>query len=292
MRILVIGGTGFISAHVVRQLVSHEHSVTVFHRGSTQALLPDSVCHIVNPQSAIPIEVYPAQILDLHPDIVILAVTMGAPDAAAAMKAFADYAGRIVLLSSGDVYQAYGRFAGIEGGAVDNELLKETAPLRSVLFPYRGKASSRGDLNYWYEKILAERAVLSIARLPGTVLRLPKVYGPGGNQNLATVYRNSLHREWRWTHGYVENVAAAIVLAATHPAAMGGIYNIGESYTPTIGERLAWLPLSTSAPDLDTHFDFRQNVAFDTSRIRCELGYREIISEKEGALRTLESSSH
>jgi nucleoside-diphosphate-sugar epimerase len=74
-------------------------------------------------------------------------------------------------------------------------LLTENAPLRSVLFPYRKKATSPEVLDYWYKKILAERAVLGIADLPGTILRLPKVYGPGGNENLATVYRYRHHPE-------------------------------------------------------------------------------------------------
>jgi nucleoside-diphosphate-sugar epimerase len=127
--------------------------------------------------------------------------------------------------------------------------------------------------------------------LPGTVLRLPKVYGPGRNDDLATVYHYRHHPKWRWTHGFVENVAAAVELAATHPAAIGRVYNIGEAYTPTIAERLASLPPSTIEPDLSSQFDFAQDIACDTSRIRVELGYCEIIPEKEVLLRTLRSSS-
>jgi nucleoside-diphosphate-sugar epimerase len=201
-------------------------------------------------------------------------------------------AGRIVLLSSGDVYLAYGRFTGTEPGPIDKGLLTEDAPLRSVLFPYRHKASSPEALEYWYEKILAERAVLNAPDLPGTVLRLPKVYGPGGNEDLATVYRYRHHPNWRWTHGFVENVAAAVELAAIHPVAGGRIYNVGEAYTPTTAERLAWLPPSTIEPDLISQFDFAQDIAYDTSRIRVELGYCEIVPEKEGLLRTLRSSSN
>jgi nucleoside-diphosphate-sugar epimerase len=176
--------------------------------------------------------------------------------------------------------------------SIDKGLLTEDAPLRSVLFPYRHKASSPEALEYWYEKILAERAVLNAPDLPGTVLRLPKVYGPGGNEDLATVYRYRHHPNWRWTHGFVENVAAAVELAAIHPVAGGRIYNVGEAYTPMTAERLAWLPPSTIEPDLSSQFDFAQDIAYDTSRIRVELGYCEIVPEKEGLLRTLRSSSN
>ena len=40
MRILVIGGTGFIGPHLVRRLSQMGHSVSVFHRGKTEADLP------------------------------------------------------------------------------------------------------------------------------------------------------------------------------------------------------------------------------------------------------------
>jgi nucleoside-diphosphate-sugar epimerase len=239
-----------------------------------------------------PIQRFPAELFEFKPDVVILTVAMGAVDARAAVEAFAGRAGRIVLLSSGDVYRAYGRFTGTEPGPIDKGLLTEDAPLRSVLFPYRHKASSPEALEYWYEKILAERAVLNAPDLPGTVLRLPKVYGPGGNEDLATVYRYRHHPNWRWTHGFVENVAAAVELAAIHPVAGGRIYNVGEAYTPTTAERLAWLPPSTIEPDLSSQFDFAQDIAYDTSRIRVELGYCEIVPEKEGLLRTLRSSSN
>lgn len=291
VRILVIGGTGFIGAHVVRQMASHGHCVAVYHRGLTQAALPGSVQHFIDSSSVMPILDFPGELFAFKPDVVILTVTMGAADAEAAMKAFRGHAGRIVLLSSGDVYWAYGRFAGVETGPVQKELLTEDSPLRSVLFPYRHKASSPDALEYWYEKILAERAVLGATDLPATVLRLPKVYGPGGNERLATVYRHRQHPEWRWTHGFVENVAAAIELAATHPSAAGRTYNVGEEYTPTVAERLAWLPNSNIDPDVSSQSDFAQNLAYDTSRIRKELGYCELIAEKDAALRTLSAEA-
>jgi nucleoside-diphosphate-sugar epimerase len=46
MRVLIIGGTGFIGQWIVRALVENEHEVRVFHRGSTTAALPPSVSHI------------------------------------------------------------------------------------------------------------------------------------------------------------------------------------------------------------------------------------------------------
>jgi len=287
----------------VRQLAGHDHQVAVYHRGQTRAVLPAQVQQFTDASSVMPIQKFPAKLFEFRPEVVILTITMGAVDGHAAADAFRGRAGRLVLVSSGDVYRAYGRFVRIEPGPIDrglpngmlhgaspnSGLLNEDAPLRSVLFPYRHKAPSPQALEYWYEKILAERAVFSAADLPGTVLRLPKVYGPGSNDDLATVYRYRGHPNWRWTHGFVENIAAAVELAAIHPSAGGRIYNVGEIYTPTVAERLAGLPPSSIEPDLSCAFDFTQDIAYDTTRIRSELGYREPVPEKEALQRTLES---
>ena len=88
----------------------------------------------------------------------------------------------------------------------------------------------------------------------------------------------------------MENKAAAIVLAALHPAAVGRTYNVGEEYTPTIGERLAKLPESRVPTSVETKFNFEQDVTYDTARIRKELGYREIVPEEEAMQQTLEVS--
>ena len=284
MRLLVIGGTKFIGPHVVRQLAAGGHRVTVFHRGATEAALPSGVEHIHDLAAGIPVVTFPASLLEQPFDIVIHMIPMGEDDALAAVAAFRHRVSRLVVLSSGDVYLAYGRFTELEPGPVEESPLTEQAPLRSVLYPYR-KAASPGDWMYRYEKILVERTVLREPTLPGVVLRLPKVYGPGGNADLATMYGCRAWPHWRWTHGYVENVAHAIVLAALHPRA-SGIYNVGEERTPSVAERLADLPRS-SLPDMAMTANFAQNLVYDTSRIRHELGYTDIVEYGEGLRRTV-----
>lgn len=286
VRFLIIGGTKFIGPHVGRQLVEQGHEVVVYHRGQTEASLPAAVRHIRSPQAAIPVLSFSEQVRAERFDVVVHMVAMGEADARVAVETFRGRAGRLVVLSSGDVYRAYGRFIGLEPGPLEAGPLHEESPLRSVLYPYRKQAPSPTDWTYSYEKILVERAVLGDP-LPGTVVRLPKVYGPGGNADLATVYSMRNHPQWRWTHGYVENVAAAIVLAATHPAAAGRVYNVGEEHTPTVAERLAGLPSSNVPIDESSTYNFAQDIVYDTSRIRTELGYKEIVPYEEGLRRTL-----
>ncbi len=63
--------------------------------------------------------------------------------------------------------------------------------------------------------------------IEGTVLRLPFVYGPGDYQHRIFEYLKRMddkrpailldqkRARWRWTWGYVKDVAAAIACAAT-----------------------------------------------------------------------------
>jgi nucleoside-diphosphate-sugar epimerase len=290
MRILVIGGTKFIGPHVVRQLAAQGHSVTVYHRGQTEADLPATVRHVHDPAATRPVVAFPKELFDPVPDVVIHMIPMGEHDARAATQAFRGRARRLVALSSGDVYLAYGRFTGLEPGPIADGPLNESSPLRTVLYPYRKEARSADDWVYSYEKILVERMVLEVPALDGVILRLPKVYGPGENADLATVYQFRHQPLWRWTHGYVENVAAAIVLAAVHPAAAGQIFNVGEEVTPSVAERLKDLPASSVVQTTSMPANFKQNIVYDTSRIRRNLGYHEPVPYLEGLRRTMQLS--
>jgi nucleoside-diphosphate-sugar epimerase len=102
---------------------------------------------------------------------------------------------------------------------------------------------------------------------------------------------------WRWTHGYAEDVAEAVVLAATDPGAAGRTYNVGEPETPTWTERLADLAAAAewhgrivtqpSAGEQQFPPDPRQDLVMDSRRIREELGYREVTPRQEGYRRTV-----
>jgi nucleoside-diphosphate-sugar epimerase len=288
-RVLVVGGTGFIGPWVVRGLCEAGCRVTVFHRGAHRAELPAVIHEVVHRSAAMPVVDFPGEIVEIRPEIVVHMIAMGQADARAAVVTFAGYARRFVVLSSGDVYRAYGRFTGLEPGPIEKGPLTEDSPLRGVLYPYRAQAKTCEDLAHYYEKILVEDEFLRGSGSTATILRLPKVYGPVGNSDLRTVYAWRNHPNWRWTHGYVENVAAAIVLAAIHPAAGGRVYNVGEEHTPAVGERLASLPGSNIEPSDDEGRNFEQDIVYDSTRLRRELGYKEPVAYSEGIRRTLAS---
>jgi nucleoside-diphosphate-sugar epimerase len=230
----------------------------------------------------------------------------------AAVARFAGVARRMVALSSGDVYRAYGRLLGSEPGPPEPVPLDERAPLREKFFPYRNTAAGPSDWAYHYEKILAERAVLSSQALAGTVLRLPAVYGPGDpyrrlrpyikrmNDARPAILLDELHAAWRWTHGYVENVAAAIARSVVDGRAAGRVYNIGEAETPTVAGRVRqvarqanWegpivpLPSERLPQHLRSPYEPRQDLVLDVQRFSAELDFTEPVTKEEGIRRTM-----
>ena len=134
----------------------------------------------------------PEELRAYGPEIVLHMIAMGQHDAEAARIAFVEIARRVVVLSSGGVYRAYGIFKGIEEGPLEPMPLRESSPLRSRLYPYRTRETSSTDLEYDYDKGLAEQSIAADVRLPATILRLPKLYGPGDNaDNCRTVAKPS-----------------------------------------------------------------------------------------------------
>ncbi|HEY7530913.1 MAG TPA: NAD-dependent epimerase/dehydratase family protein [Gemmatimonadota bacterium] len=298
MRVLVIGGTGFIGPPVVRLLAGAGHEVAVFHRGEHEPPLPAGVRHVHSPSAAMPVLSFPADLAADRPDVVLHMTPLGARDARAAVDAFAGRAGRVVALSSCDVYAAYGRLIRLEDGPPDHAPLAEDAPLRSRLFPYRAAASGPDDWTHDYEKILAERVFLEAPDLPATVLRLPAVYGPGDPQRRLHPWLRRMvdarpaillaeeAARWRWSHGYVQNVAEAIARAVTGGASADRVYNVADDPAPElaawvgrIGEAAGWRGRIATVPraELPAHlqdpYDYRHPLVVDSSRIRRELGW-------------------
>ena len=310
MRILIIGGTGFIGSWVAGCLVTQGHTLALFHRGRTTANLPSDILHIHGERQSLP--VFTPTFRRFAPDVVLDMFPYGKQDAALVMKTFCGLAGRVVAVSSMDVYRAYGRFCRLEDGSPEREPFAEDAPLRTTRYPYRASAKKPTDLEYNYDKIPVEQAVMGDPRLPGTVLRLAKVYGPGDPKHHVFEFLKRMddHRpfillekgraQWRWTRGYVENVAAAIAIAATDDQTTGRIYNVGEpealtelEWVQRIGKSADWtgvlkcIPPARLPAHLALPYDYRHHLVADTSRIRRELLYREPVSLEEALRRTI-----
>lgn len=311
MRILFLGGTSLTGPFAVRRLHALGHHVTVVHRGQHEAKLSPEVRHIRADFAHLPPETFhPA------PDVAIHMWAMTEADAQSFVDKFRGVVSRAVVISSGDVYRAYGRLTGLEPGPPDSIPLAENAPLRESRYPYRKTAPDPGHWLAQYDKILVERVIQREAQLPSTILRFPAIADAHEHRRfqrwlqpmLQTTTRG--HGElriqegwanWRWTHGFAEDVAEAVVLAAMDSSAAGRVYNVGESHTPTMAERLAefadaagWrgrlieVPADELSEADRMPYDFSHHIVYDTTRIRRELGYAEIIPHRAAIARTLE----
>jgi nucleoside-diphosphate-sugar epimerase len=278
-RVLLIAGNGFIGSRTAARLTQLGCGIRVHHTGRKALVEDKDVQSFVVDRREGPIIAFPTALLDFGADVVAHFYCMGDADAQAFVAHFDGRASRLVLVSSCDVYRAYGRFTRLEPGSPDPTPLGEDAPMRRRLYPYRTTSTPPEALEHYYEKLEAERALATAKASETVVLRLPKVYGVGGNDRLDTIYGFAHQPQWRWTHGHVDNVAAAIALAALHPSAAGEVFNVGEAKTPTMGERLARLPARTGARPAPGDYDFSQDLHFDTSKIRRQLGYSDVIDE-------------
>ena len=170
---------------VVRSLSEQGHEVTVFHRGQTQTDLPRGVKEILGDRRTL--DEKAVELHRLAPEVVLDMVPFTEQDALEVMRIFTGIAHRLVAISSQDVYRAFGRVNGKESGPIESIPITEESPLRQNMYPYRGeKLRNEDDPKRWqddYDKILVERVVMGDPDLPGTILRLPMVYGPGDYQH-------------------------------------------------------------------------------------------------------------
>jgi nucleoside-diphosphate-sugar epimerase len=308
MKILVIGGTGFIGPHLVRELTRMGHSIAVFHRGSTYSDLP--VEHILGDRQ---------DLATLRPkaEVIIDLILSSGAQAKALMETFRGAARRVVAASSMDVYRACGVVHGSEEGRIDPVPLNEDSPLRTKPQTYPPENSQMlKKIFHWftgdYDKIPVERAILGDPELPGTVLRLPMIYGPGDHLHRfhpvvrriddyrpAMIFQEGM-AAWRTPRGYVANVAAALALAAVSERAAGRIYNVAErpafselEWSRKIATTAGWKGEFVVLPKdrIPAHLVFPGNTAqhweADSTRIREELGWREIVPLDEAISRTI-----
>jgi nucleoside-diphosphate-sugar epimerase len=315
-RVFIVGGTVFIGPSVVRQLTATGHQVAIFHRGEHEVDLPADVTHIHGERDRI--AEHREAIAAFAPEVVVDTRAMTEAQARATADAVRGIAKRLVVVSSMDVYRAYGRLHGTEPGPALTPPFDEDSPLREKLYVYREHTPAatlqRPPWMDDYDKILVERVALSDQRLAGSVVRFPMVHGErDGQRRFYAIWKritdgrrailmSTGSAAFRSSRTHVDNAAHAVALVATDDRAAGRVYNVGESdalawseWARLIGKEMSWGGQLVVRPsdDMPTHLrDSRADVwdhhlVADTSRIRRELGYREVVDREEGLRRTL-----
>jgi len=314
MRLLLIGGTGFIGPFVKAELERLGHEVFTLHRPRTHAA--PGPREIFADRRRLGDHV--AELRALAPDVVIDLILSSGTQARELMRVFAGTAGRVVGLSSCDVYRACGVTHGLEPGPLEPLPLTETSALRTKLQTYPPAQVQMlqqifGWLDEAYDKIPVEQEIMASPELPGTVLRLPMVYGPGDglhrfhpivkriSDGRRTIVVSEDMAAWRSTKGYVGNVAAAIAVAAVSDRAAGRIYNVGEADALTelewarrIAATLGWtgefvvMPDALVPPYLRAPGNTKQQWVTDTNRLRAELGFEDRVSREDAIRRSVE----
>lgn len=279
MHVLVIGGTEFISLHLVRALLRDGHRVAVLNRGRQPGRLPAGVRTIV---------------CDRKDHAALRAELAGERTDALVDIAYAPTTGEDIeaLLDALD-------------GRVGHALFVSTGRVHDHALPIPYHEDTPRNL-YWGEyakhKIAGEDAYMRRHRERGlgvTIVRPTHVYGPMNTRNNETFFFDRLVRGrpvvvpgaggWLRQFGHVEDLADAMAQMLGVPAAFGQAYNVtGEEAITQVGfvELIADVikrPLTlvhVETPPGDKPIAFGQNLVYDchavytTTKIRAELGIR------------------
>ena len=295
MRALVVGGTGPTGPFIVNGLRERGYTVTIFHRGTHEIPeIPDDVEHIHG---------------DPH-----FAETI---DAALAGRTFdlviATY-GRVRLLAAA-LAGRIGRFIGIGGyaayrGWVDPHALDPPGMSSPVPEDAPVVASEAEQRFAW---LIAQTEQVVLEHHPtATVFRYPYVYGAyqirprewsvirrlldGRREIILPHYGLSLS-----THGWAGNLGHAVLLAVDKPdVSAGRIYNCGDLEQLTLGQIVEVIAssLDRKVEVIPVPYEVAGTLKamvlsplghqlLDLTRIRTELGYRDVLDVRTALAQTV-----
>jgi nucleoside-diphosphate-sugar epimerase len=313
MRVLVIGGNGFIGTPLVRELMEEGHDVAVFHR-SAGGSATSGALQIQGDRNRL--QDSEAEVRGFAPHLIIDMVLSSGKQAEELAAAARAWNARVVAISSMDVYRAWGVLLGTEPGGLEPMPITEDSPVRTVRRTYPPElVKTLQDIFSWlnedYDKVAVEGAVMK-AGSGNTIVRLPMVYGPGDplHRMHGVLKRIADGRPaiilpddsavWRGPRGYVENVAHAIALAGLVEGAPGRIYHVCEEpsvseleWQQSIAAQLEWggrfaiVPREKTPKHLLMPGNASQHVVGNCDRIRTELGYKELVPTEVAIRRTI-----
>jgi nucleoside-diphosphate-sugar epimerase len=247
-------------------------------------------------------------------DVVVDTMATDGEDVRTVVDALRGRIQRYVCISSYDVYAAY------------TDAWTHTPSLQPVPIPEDAPLTSHSDLyghEQRYDKIRVEREVAAAQASDAfetTILRWPALYGPRDTTPREWYYvKQAVDKRTRmpvidggrslFSRGYFENMAHSIVLAVESNSAAGQVYNAADTraMTPwqiatTISDILGhtWeivsvprvlMPTCTQSqgrPYSCDPYDIEPHLLLDTTKIRAELGYADLVQCRAALERTVE----
>ncbi|MBV9625976.1 MAG: NAD-dependent epimerase/dehydratase family protein [Acidobacteria bacterium] len=315
MRLLLIGGNGFIGSPLADELCAAGHRVCIFHRGHHALRGSHPVEEILGDRNRLASS--RDRLEEFRPDVIVDLILSSGEQARELVEVAGALAARVTALSSMDVYRAWGVLQGVENGPLASLPLTEDSPLRTTRALYSPESieAMRGTFNWLdqkYDKISVEEAILGDAAVSGTILRLPMMYGVQDPltrflpitkriaDGRSRILLSAEYAAWRGPRGYCDNVAHAIALAALSDRAAGRIYNVCDEpclseleWRTRIAKQANWggkfvvLESAEMPKHLVVPGNLKQHVVASSQRIRNELGYVEPVGSDEAIRRTI-----
>ncbi|WP_194840850.1 NAD-dependent epimerase/dehydratase family protein [Filobacillus milosensis] len=308
MKVFIIGGTNFMGPHVVNILNERGHEVLVFHRGNHNIDLKNGVEELLGNREEL--EKYREQIKAFNPDVVLDMICMFERNVEQLEKALEGIVKRLVLISSADVYRAFEVINKVTEGPIQPMPLKEDSELRTQRYPFKGKMDN--DFANEYDKIPVEEKAMGSDKFDTTILRLPMVYGANdpNRRFMSYIHRMNDNRPHlvlderlanaRYSMSFSKNVAHAIVMAIENQDMAGHTLNISDNDTVPV---LEWVKRIAKLMEWDGNIvvakpgEFQdeigmntdQDLVIDSSLIREQFNYKEVILLNEGLRETIVS---
>jgi nucleoside-diphosphate-sugar epimerase len=294
MRALVMGGTEFISLHLLQSLLRRGHDVTVFNRGKHPERLPAGVHTIAGDRKDhVGLrERLKGQRFDGVFDVTY-APTLG-PDVDALVDALEGQP-HVIFVSTGRVYD------------------------HTLAIPY-SEETPRGFFwgDYARHKIAGEDALLArhrAAGLPVTIVRPTHVMGPLNTRHNETFFMDRIWRGrpvlipgdggWLRQFGHVEDLVDAMAAMLGDPRAYGQAYNVmgdetitqvafveliaevmGRSVTPRYFDPALLKSVDKPGPVFGQNLVYERHAVHTTHKLRRELGIRPRYSLASGLAHT------
>lgn len=285
-KVVVIGGSGFVGQHLIRELHRNKVTATVVNRGRVP--VPDT-CQVIADR-AIPSEMQAAAQLVGRVDVVIDTSSYSEDHTKLAWETFAPFTDRWIHLSSAAVYLPTEPNAPCEDDAIGG------APIWADY----GRDKSAADL------FLLEQAVSE----PAFIVRPPYLYGPANDNDRETFIWSRLLAECpvivpgtgqtliQFLH--VEDLARLLVVLALGPRRHHSVYNAagGEAVSfeqwvqmcaSTANRPVEVWTVRDAAKDISAraYFPFRDSpCVVNCDRLEGLKDWRPLYSLEEGLLQT------